>query len=135
MRSKRFRAEDRGFLSEAGQFPFGKPSWQQLAATFCRACQLRGGMRGCSRSMFHVSGSLSSVSSACTSCDHLRRGVTPASRASHAFSFYVFVISGSRRGLRGVLRGEPTMIRMYGPGKSIFSQHSRTSAGPRAGSS
>ena len=24
-RSKRFRAEDRGFLSEAGQFPFGKP--------------------------------------------------------------------------------------------------------------
>ena len=34
--------------------------------------------------MFHVSGSLSSVSSACTSCGHLRRGVTPASRASHA---------------------------------------------------
>ena len=25
VRSKRFRAEDRGFLSEAGQFPFGKP--------------------------------------------------------------------------------------------------------------
>ena len=25
LRSKRFRAEDRGFLSEAGQFPFGKP--------------------------------------------------------------------------------------------------------------
>ena len=24
-RSKRFCAEDRGFLSEAGQFPFGKP--------------------------------------------------------------------------------------------------------------
>ena len=25
LRSKRFCAEDRGFLSEAGQFPFGKP--------------------------------------------------------------------------------------------------------------
>ena len=27
MRSKRFCAEDRGFLSEAGQFPFGFASW------------------------------------------------------------------------------------------------------------
>ena len=29
MRSKRFCAEDRGFLSEAGQFPFGFASWRK----------------------------------------------------------------------------------------------------------
>ena len=29
MRSRRFCAEDRGFLSEAGQFPFGFASWRK----------------------------------------------------------------------------------------------------------
>ena len=38
VRSKRFRAEDRGFLSEAGQFPFGKPLCG-VVSTFCRLCQ------------------------------------------------------------------------------------------------
>ena len=60
LRSKRFRAEDRGFLSEAGQFPFGKPlsgvarprlCFCVLVSTVRRFCQFFCWLFCCSR--FH----------------------------------------------------------------------------------
>ena len=65
LRSKRFCAEDRGFLSEAGQFPFGKPLvWRRLGprlwfyvlvSSVCRLCLCFCWLFCCSRFSFFLS--------------------------------------------------------------------------------
>ena len=92
-RSKRFCAEDRGFLSEAGQFPFGKP------------------LSGVTRPRLWF----------CVLVSTVRRflSVFVLSVLLLEFSFLLSVFRVLCFCV--VLRKEPTMGRMYGPGKGMSS--------------
>ena len=92
LRSKRFCAEDRGFLSEAGQFPFGKP----------------------------LSGVVRPSLWFCVLVSTVRRFLSVLCCLFCCSSFH-FSCRFSILGFSVVLHGESTMGRMYGPGKGMSS--------------